>query len=351
MLYLQTQSLMTIFFYDKNKKMKNHIILLALFFALFSCEQSEEKPRIPVEPDTMILKDCFVTSIAFDHQGNAWIGTSQQGLIKYNGTEKTVFNASNSSFPSDFIWDIAVDSKNNVWIGCDNELVKYDGASFTIYNSLNTPMPEDWIQSIAIDSKDNIWFSSCRFRKGGLVKYDGNEWTVFTPDNSELPVNMVRSIVVDKNDNVWIAANETVANPHLVKLSNNEWTDYTTTHFGFAPYYLGKVEINGQNKICASIDYSLSSTFPPQGPQLFIFDGMSSQQVEYSSATGIHTITIDQQDRIWCALNKGYAIYDGEKWISGKSFLKDTYILVMEQAPDHKMWMGTDNGIAIIDQE
>lgn len=330
--------------------MKNLIILFALFFSLFSCKQTEEKPLPSDDTVKMILDDYYITSIAFDHQGNAWIGTSQQGLIKYNSGELTVFNASNSSLPQEFIWDIAVDSKNNVWIGCDNELVKYDGTTFTVFNSSNTPMPEDWVQSIAIDSKDNVWFSSSRFRKGGLVKYDGSQWTVFTPDNSPLPVNMVRSIVVDKNDNVWIAANETVSNSHLVRLSGNEWTDYSNTSFGFAPYYLGKIDISSQDKICAIIDYSLSSVFPPEGPQLFIFDGTSSKQISSDSFTGIHSIAIDHTDNIWCARDKGYAVYDGEKWTSGKASLKDTHILVMEQAPDNKMWMGTGNGIAVVDE-
>ncbi|HET6558252.1 MAG TPA: two-component regulator propeller domain-containing protein [Prolixibacteraceae bacterium] len=331
--------------------MKNLLILLALSFAMLSCEKTEEKPRTTDDGGNMILEDFFITSIAFDHQGNAWIGTSQQGLIKYNSGEKTVYNASNSSMPQEFIWDIAVDSKNNVWIGCDSELVKYDGTTFTIYNSLNTPMPEDWVQSIAIDSRDNVWFSSSRFRKGGLVKYDGSQWTVFTPDNSDLPVNMVRSIVIDKNDNVWIAANEMVTNSHLVRLSGNEWIDYSNTNFGFSPYYLGKIEINSQNIICAIIDYSLSSTFPPQGPQLFIFDGTSSKQINYNSSTGIHSIAIDHKDNIWCGMDKGYAVYDGEKWTSGKAFLKDKHILVMKQAPDNNMWMGTGNGIAIVNEE
>ena len=89
-------------------------------------------------------------------------------------------------------------------MGCDG-IMKYDGTNFTLYNSTNTPIPEDFVYSIAIDSKDNIWFTSCRFREGGIVKYDGTDWNVFTPENSDLPVNMVQSIAIDQNDNVWLA--------------------------------------------------------------------------------------------------------------------------------------------------
>jgi hypothetical protein len=38
----------------------------------------------------------FVTSIAFDSKGNAWIGTFKQGIIKYNPLETVIYNSSNS---------------------------------------------------------------------------------------------------------------------------------------------------------------------------------------------------------------------------------------------------------------
>ena len=82
-----------------------------------------------------------------------------KGLLKYNSNGITVYNSANSIIRDENpIWDIAVDSKDNVWIGCEG-LIKYNGNEFIHYNSTNTSIPEDVVFSIAIDSKDHIWFT------------------------------------------------------------------------------------------------------------------------------------------------------------------------------------------------
>jgi len=66
------------------------ILSLAVFFS--SCEKLFEHPeddsimsRTPGNPninfDQHILDGYFITAIAFDSKGNAWIGTHSQGLI------------------------------------------------------------------------------------------------------------------------------------------------------------------------------------------------------------------------------------------------------------------------------
>lgn len=325
------------------------LLIVSIFFA--SCEKSSEIQRKKGNPNTTfdqkILDGYFVTSIAFDSKGNAWIGTFKQGLIKYNSQETIVYNSLNSLIPANSVmWDIAVDSKDNVWIGCDG-IIKYDGVNFTLFNSQNTTIPEDFVYSIDIDSKDNIWFTSCRFREGGIVKFDGKTWNVFTPENSDLPVNMVHSISIDHNDNVWLALGETVTKSYLVKISGNNWTSYSSDHIGFSPYYLGNIEINSQNEVCASIDYSLSSTFINSGPQAFVFDGNSSVQLKIDSLTKIKSLKVDNEDNIWCNTYNGFAVYNWDEWIINNEIFKGSGSFTIEQSPDNKIWIGTGDGIYI----
>jgi len=195
---------------QKTMDMKKIALLITICISLISCDKSNdnEPETINTNFKTKILDGYFVKSIAFDKQGNAWIGTFKQGLIKYNSSGVTVYNSLNSIISdTSVIYDLAIDNKNNVWIACEG-LIKYDGINFTHYNSLNTPIPEDFVSSI--DSKVNIWFSSSRFRQGGIVKYNGADWTVYTPDNSDLSVNFVQSIAIDQsNDNkIWIGTGD-----------------------------------------------------------------------------------------------------------------------------------------------
>lgn len=331
--------------------MKRLSCIFIFLILICSCENDHDFTRIPGNPDTSffrkILDGYFVTSIAFDHKGNAWIGTFKQGLIKYNSFETKVYNWHNSIIPENsLIYDIAVDSHDNIWIGCDG-LIKFDGSRFTNYNSENSPIPEDFVYSIAVDSKDNVWFTSCRFRTGGLVKYNGDSWEVFTPQNSDLPVNSIRSVTVDKKDNVWLALSEIVNEACLVKISGSLWTIITKEDLGFTPYYFANIEFNSRNKLCGAIDYSLSNTFITPGPQVFIYDGMQSEQLSFNNAEIIKSITVDDKDNIWCANSGGYAVYNGEKWIIDDSTFSQTGVFAIEQADNKNIWIGTGDGVYI----
>lgn len=330
--------------------MKNKIYLFILFIFIASCEKvKDDFQSMQMDFNKKILAGYFIKSIAFDTDGNAWIGTFKQGLIKYNSNGITVYNSSNSIIPdSSVIYDIAVDSKDNVWISC-NGLIKYDGKDFIQYNSENTPIPEDFIGSIAIDSKDNVWFSSSRFRQGGFGKFDGQNWIIYTPENSELPVNFVQSIDIDNNDNVWIAFSEIVNDAYLIKISNENWTTYTSADLGFTPYYFGNIQVNSKNELCGAIDYSLSSTISNLGPQVFIFDGESAQQLEFDSISNLKFITIDNEDNIWCAGYGVLAFFDGENWSIDQNSFKENGIFAIEQSLDGNIWIGTGEGVYISD--
>ena len=328
--------------------MKSSIYLLGLLLVLSSCKKNDDNPQtLRIDFSHKILDGYFVKSIAFDSKGNAWIGTFKQGLIKYNSSETIIYNSSNSIISdTSVIYDIAIDSEDNVWIGCEG-LIKYNGSDFIHYNSSSTPIPEDFVGSIAVDSKDNIWFTSCRFRQGGIVKYDGANWTVFTPDNSDLPANFVKSIAIDNNDNVWLALTEIVNNAYLVKIENDNWTIYTNNDLGFSPYYFGNIQINSKNELCGAIDYSLSSTISNNGPQVFIFDGESSNQLQFDSLTNVKSISIDNEDNIWCSANGGYAVFDGKNWTLDNESFEEHSVFAIEQALDNKIWIGTGDGIFI----
>lgn len=334
----------------KKIPMKMLPYFLSLSILLLSCEQENEIPaEIPGEFNEHILDGYFIISVAFDTHGNAWIGTFKQGLIKYNSNETIVYNSKNSIIQdSSVIYNIAIDRENNVWIGSE-DLIKYDGTAFTRYNSSNTPMPVDNVRSVAIDSEDNIWFISSRYREGGIVKYDGKNWTVYTPDNSDLPANLVHSIAIDKNDNVWLALADKVGETSLVKISGQKWTIYDSEDLGFTPYYFGNIRTNSQNKLVGAIDYSLSSSISNNGPQVFIFDGHSSEKLQYDSISNIKSVMVDNHDNIWCIGYDSYAVYNGTGWTINETNFKEVGVFAIEQAPDNKIWIGTGDGIYISD--
>ena len=99
--------------------MKKLIYLFCLLIVFGSCRKQNDSPdALNTNFNHKILDGYFVTAIAFDHLGNAWIGTFKQGLIKYGADGIVVYNSTNSIISATaVINEIAIDSKNNVWIG------------------------------------------------------------------------------------------------------------------------------------------------------------------------------------------------------------------------------------------
>ena len=213
-------------------------------------------------------------------------------------------------------------------------------------------MPEDIVWSIAVDSKNNIWMTSYRFRQGGLVKYDGTKWTAYTPDNSPMPTNSVKGIAFDKSDNVWLALSDYVNKGYLVKISNDKWNVYDETNLGFKPYYFGGIQCDSKNRLWGAIDYSLSSTWISPSPHYFIFDGEHATLLSCGDnirGGGLPKITIDNNDYVWCfGVSSACGVWIDRQWKQfDRSVFGGSSVWVIKEAPDHRIWFGTENGIYI----
>ena len=81
-----------------------------------------------------------------------WIGTTG-GLVKidkYSGNT-IFFDELNSGLPTNRSNCIAIDISGNKWIGTDEGLVKFDGTDWAVYNTLNSGLPSNVVECIAVD--------------------------------------------------------------------------------------------------------------------------------------------------------------------------------------------------------
>ncbi|GAB1442528.1 hypothetical protein MASR2M39_13640 [Ignavibacteriales bacterium] len=163
-----------------------------------------------------------VQSIAIDQIGTKWIGTGA-GFVKFDGTNWTVYNTTNSGLPANYVNSIAIDQIGNKWIGTDAGFVKFDGTNWTVYNTTNSGLPNNSVLSITIDQSGTKWIGT----SGGLAKFDGTNWTVYNTTNSGLPSNFVVSIAIDQIGNRWIATSG-----GLAKFDGTNWTVYNVINSG-----------------------------------------------------------------------------------------------------------------------
>lgn len=72
------------------------------------------------------------------------------------GQHVRIFNTNNSGLPHNEITAMAIDAQGNKWFGTYNgEVVKFDDTNWTVYNQSNSELSGDLIKSIAVDSLDN----------------------------------------------------------------------------------------------------------------------------------------------------------------------------------------------------
>lgn len=339
--------------------MKNFYTLLVCFLVLASCKKGDGPNPVLIEAgepnsgelSNVILKDYFITSIAFDKSGIAWLGTLNQGLIKYDRKAVTVFDSSNSLLTNASINDIKIDKAGNIWIGSD-DLIKYDGSKFTRYDAKTFGLQKNYVGSIVIDNAENIWFSCSSFKSGGLVKYDGTKFTVLTPENSKLPGNLIQSMSIDQKGNIWLAINDGINNLSITRISGNQMTVFGPNEIGFTPYYFGNIVTNKQNELFVSLNYGLSSTMKTGRPQIFKFNGNKSTILNMPDENAIiyntQRIFADKNDQLWASFSgeKDCAMFIDNQWVFKR--LGTEGIFTFGQNAEGEIWLGTGKGVYIL---
>ncbi len=164
--------------------------------------------------DNSPLPSNHITSILFDWNNNIyWIGcgwefpgndTIRGGLVKFDGTNFTIFNSSNSPIQNDAVTYLAIDNQNRILIANYGEgFYRYDGIKWEIFNSLNSPLPSNDVQYVSVDKNNNIWLAVFDF---GAVKFDGINWLFYNYNNSFNGIEDLNFIESDNSNIIWLGS-------------------------------------------------------------------------------------------------------------------------------------------------
>lgn len=333
-------------------------IALSVVFScnIFTLQLQAQQVRI-FNTDNSGLPNNDVTSIAIDAQGNKWFGTYDGQVAKFDGINWTVYNNTNSILPANYpITSIVIDKQNNKWIGTylsyyyanepvigtNGGLIKFDDSNWTIYNSTNSGLPSNSISAISVDSAGNKWIAT----RKGLAKFDDTNWTIFNEANSGLPDNIITAIKIDESGNKWIGTN----NGAVIKLDE---TNRVVSKFFPKINEITSIAIDNQgNKwVGGTSDWN----FGLNGGGLAVFDDESwsvynstNSELPYNSITAI---AIDKQGNKWMGtylpelfFYGGIVKFDGTNWVfydGTNSVLPEDYIYSIVIDDYGNKWFGT----------
>lgn len=245
---------------------------------------------------TSPIPDNWVNTVKIDNNGIKWFGTQNHGIVKYDGTNWTVFDTSNSPLPYQTATKMALDGDNNLWVIVSSNnagLMKYDGTNWTTYNISNSGLPNNYINCIYSDG-NNIWVGT----PGALSKFDGITWTTYNTSNSNISPNQALAIDKDGNGNIWLAYYNGVA-----KFDGNSFYTFNETNTNIPNLQISSLAIDSNNTVWVGCTTYGGQNCNPCIGGIMSFDG--SAWLKYDTANSsmsdieVKTVFVDNSNNIW----------------------------------------------------
>lgn len=247
-----------------------------------------------------------ITCLVIDKENNKWIGIGVNGLIKFDGTNWTLFDTTNSALPNNYpynsVYCIGIDSLNNKWIGTGGGLVFYDDSNWKLYDTSNSGLINNDINCIAIDHLNNKWIGIVGGynEKCGLAFFNGTEWKIYDSLNSDLPSNVVMNISIDSNNFKWIGTKKGIS-----CFNDTNWTIYDTSNSGLKNNHVFRIAIDNNNKKWILSANSGLSNF--DGTDWIHYDTLNSDIPSNSP----NCLAIDNAGNKWMGtVTKGVAVFN-----------------------------------------
>ncbi|HUC85102.1 MAG TPA: two-component regulator propeller domain-containing protein [Candidatus Acidoferrales bacterium] len=134
------------------------------------------------------------TALLEDRAGAVWIGTTNSGLFRYNGSG---FESVPTSH--DRILSLMEDREGNIWAGTGGGGLDRIRPRVAELEGAETGAPFEWVQSICEDTSGVLWATT---DNGQLVKRTDDTWNVVS-SGTNWPGGRATSVVADKTGALW----------------------------------------------------------------------------------------------------------------------------------------------------
>jgi signal transduction histidine kinase/ligand-binding sensor domain-containing protein/DNA-binding response OmpR family regulator len=243
------------------------------------------------------------------------------------------------------------DSRGYLWVGCDNALNRYDGSKFVRYvhnPTDSTSISSGAIQSIFEDQEDRLWISS----KNGvcLFNYKTEKFTQVTEAGAEITFGGIFYVSI-KNEFFLC----TPMGLYLLDKATNK----------FKKYFQSSVDLRASSMLEDQFGNLYIGTWENG---LIVFkenrkDFLIKKIQEGSNSNSIESLVIDKSGVIWIGTRNGfyYGKMSRENDISSLEInpvpdsngnplqISNTMVHSLVIDENDKIWIGTENGLNIYD--
>jgi len=178
---------------------ENGLYLLNADGNIINCWAAKDKPAYKKQSvPAYSLLDAYE-----DSDGIFWLATNGEGLYKWNKNDNNYkqFNIT-AGFPSDILYRIEPDEKNNLWISTDNGIVRFNrqNSYAYVYKTTQGLSHNEFNRTSSFKSKDGRLFF------GGLNGLNAFYPTDFTGDTSEteIPLRIISYTQFSSEENTLV---------------------------------------------------------------------------------------------------------------------------------------------------
>jgi ligand-binding sensor domain-containing protein len=257
-----------------------------------------------------------ILDIEVDSHGVIWFG-SEDGLVRWDQQEWTVFTTVNSPLPSNVVRSLKADSAG-IWIGTYNGVIYYNDGEWETFDYLNAMLPEKEILAITLDKHGNKWLGTWG---GGVVRFNGLNATIWNMNGLEF----VTGIAVDSTNNVWVATyaiheNGDYQGGGLHRYNGEIWIVYHPDNSELPSRNIRTIAVDMSNVVwLAMFDW-----YDGRSRGLATFNGMNWQKIDSSNSAlsdnDVSAIFVDEENNKWLGIRKGIEKFDSQTWSSAKAY-------------------------------
>ena len=231
-----------------------------------------------------------VTAIAQDADGKIWYGTSDKGVIGYDGP-----------LASRRVTALAITPDGSLWVGSKrNGLTRIKDGHATIYSvsrDSTQTLINDHVNALCTDKSGNLWIAT----NGGLQVFNTrmNSFATYTKENGKLTTNNMTALFYGKGNKLYVGTGEGLM---TINLSTNEQTIQTgnsTNMETFSSNYITQVYEDSRGLLWIGTRYGINILDPESDHIDYLTerDGLCSNSIS--------GLTEDKNNNMWVTTRNG----------------------------------------------
>ncbi len=273
-----------------------------------------------------------LSAIAVDNNNVKWIGSFDNGLIRFDELSFTNYNSLNSAIPSNIINCVSVDKLNNVWVGTDKGIGVFNGSSWIIYDVNNSGLSSHYINVIKFDESGNTWIGT----SANLVKFDGVNWILY---NDTSGVDWIEDFFVEEQNKIWLGTKAA----GIFILQDNSYNNFSKIQYNYPTYSISSVSPDNSNNIWF--------TFLPDNSGrggISYWDGSSfNNMFPGTSGIRIEHLFIAESDKKWLSTSEGLLYLDAsvtQFYTTSNSLISSNNTVASVEDKNGNIWITTSGG-------